>query len=138
MAAEMLLVQIIRRAKALFKANTPAQAATEALNFFLTHPDDMSIKTHLDLFCNMDDYDVMCTIKNWSHHADKILSTLSRCLVDRKLFKIELREEPCDERIVAEKKKAVARMLQIDEAETHYFVFTGEASNITYNTADEK
>jgi len=138
MGAEMLLVHIIRRAKDLLRNGITTMAATEALNFFLTNPEQNSIREHLDLFCNLDDYDVMCTIKNWSNHPDKILSTLSRCLVDRKLFKIKLQATPFDEKIVEEKKEEVMRHLQIDADEADYFVFTGEAINTTYNLGDER
>jgi len=139
MSAEMLLVKIIRRAKELIENNTPAVAATDALNFFLNNSGDHEfIKQHLDKFCNLDDYDVMCTIKNWSVHPDKILSILCRSLVDRRLLKIKLQTEPFIERAIREKRCEVAKCLQINEQEAGYFVFTGEAINTTYDTRDER
>ena len=139
MSAEMLLVKIIRRAKELLRAGVSTLAATDALNFFLNNSDGVrSIREHLDMFCNLDDYDVMCTIKNWSNHPDKILSTLCRCLVDRKLFKIRLQAEPFDERIINEKKCEVTQRLAISDEDTGYFIFTGEAINTTYDLSDER
>jgi HD superfamily phosphohydrolase len=139
MSSEMLLVKIIQRAKDLLKTGIPTVAATDALNFFLTNTGkDQSIEKHLDIFCNLDDYDVMCTIKNWSTHPDKILSILCRSLVDRRLLKIKLQAEPFDEKIVKEKKSEVAKRLQISEEEASYFVFTGEAINTTYDLSDER
>jgi len=139
MSSEMLLVKIIQRAKDLLKKQIPTAAATDALNFFLTrYDDDQSIEKHLDAFCNLDDYDVMCTIKNWSNHPDKILSILCRSLVDRRLLKIELQADPFDDRIVTEKKREVAGCMQISEKEAGYFVFTGEAVNTTYDPTDER
>jgi uncharacterized protein len=139
MSAEMLLVKIIRRAKELIEKNIQTVAATEALNFFLTNSGDRQfIKQHLDKFCNLDDYDVMCTIKNWSTHPDKILSTLCRSLVDRRLLKIKLQSEPFDEQAIVEKKCEVAKCLQVNEQEAGYFVFTGEAINTTYDASDER
>jgi len=138
MSAEMLLVRIIKRAKDLLKKGIPAVAATDALNFFLSNPGHQSIEKHLDIFCNLDDYDVMCTIKNWSNHPDKILATLSRSLVDRKLFKIKLQTAPFDQKLIKEKKSEISVRLQISEEEAGYFVFTGEASNTTYDPGDER
>jgi len=139
MSAEMLLVKIIRRAKQLLSSGVSTAAATEALDFFLHNADGVkSIKDHLDVFCNLDDYDVMSTIKNWSKHPDKILSTLSRCLVDRKLFKIRLQAEPFEEKIITEKKCEVARRLAISDEDAGYFVFTGEAVSTTYDPSDER
>ena len=139
MSAEMLLVKIIRRAKDLIKKDIPAIAATDALNFFLNNAGDPHlIKQHLDKFCNLDDYDVMCTIKNWSTHPDKILSILCRSLVDRRLLKIKLQAEPVDKKAIHDKRCEVAKCLQVTEQEAEYFVFTGEAINTTYDPSDER
>jgi len=139
MSAEMLLVKIIRRAKDLLGSNISVVAATDALNFFLNHAvNGESIKKHLDLFCNLDDYDVMCTIKNWSTHEDKVLSILCRSLVDRRLLKINVQADPFDEKIVKAKKCEVTERLKITEEESGYFVFTGEAINTTYDPGDER
>jgi HD superfamily phosphohydrolase len=139
MGAEMLLVKIIHRAKDLIKKNIPAIAATDALNFFLNNSGNHQfIKQHLDKFCNLDDYDVMCTIKNWSTHPDKILSVLCRSLVDRELLKIKLQTEPFNEKTIQEKRCEVAKCLQVTEKEAEYFVFTGEAINTTYDTSEER
>jgi HD superfamily phosphohydrolase len=139
MSAEMLLVKIIRRAKELIKNNLPAIAATDALNFFLNNSaDEGFIKQHLDKFCNLDDYDVMCTIKNWSTHTDKILSLLCRSLVDRRLLKIKLQTEPFNEDAIKEKTCEVAKCLHISEQDAGYVVFTGDAINTTYDANDER
>jgi len=139
MGAEMLLVKIIHRARELIGKNMAAFAATDALNFFLTNPaGDQFIKEHLDKFCSLDDYDVMCTIKNWSTHPDKILSTLCRSLVDRRLLKIKLQTEPFDEKVISEKRCEVATCLGISETEVGFFAFTGAAINTTYDTSDER
>lgn len=139
MGAEMLLVKIIHRAKELIGKKIAAVAATDALNFFLTNPaGDQFIKEHLDKFCSLDDYDVMCTIKNWSTHPDKILSTLCRSLVDRRLLKIRLQTEPFDEKVIRERRCEVAKCLGISETEVDFFAFTGEAINTTYDTSDER
>ena len=139
MGAEMLLVKIIHRAKELIGKKIAAVAATDALNFFLNNPGgDQFIKEYLDQFCRLDDYDVMCTIKNWSTHPDKILSTLCRSLVDRRLLKIKLQTEPFDEKVIRERRCEVAKCLGISETEVDFFAFTGEAINTTYDTSDER
>ncbi|MES1217045.1 MAG: HD domain-containing protein [Bacteroidota bacterium] len=137
-SAEMMLVHIIRRAKELINKGIGASAATEALDFFLKdQKTGFSIEENLDLFCRLDDVDVMCTIKNWCSHPDKVLSLLCNCIIDRKLLKIKLQNEPFPVSSVNEKKKEIMEKLNIGEAEADYFVFTGEASNTTYNLANE-
>jgi uncharacterized protein len=137
-AAEMMLVKIICRAIELLKAGEKASTTSVHLDYFLNNSAaGLAIEQHLDKFCCLDDHDVMATIKNWSLHPDKILSTLCRSLVERKLLKVKLQADSFEESFIAEKKKEASVALNISEAEVDYFVFTGEASNTTYNPADE-
>lgn len=137
--AEMLLVKIIQRAKSLLNNGIAVVAATDALNFFLKNANgSQSLEEHLDIFCNLDDYDVMCTIKTWCNHSDKILSLLCHSLVDRRLLKIKLQAESFDEKIITQKKCEVAERLSINENDAGYLVFTGEAINTTYDPSDER
>ncbi len=138
LSAEMMLVKIMRRAKELIIAGQTVQAATFELDFFLRAGPSPSIEQHLEMFCRLDDHDIMATIKNWSRHPDKILATLCRSLVDRKLLKVKLRAEAFDKVFVAEKRKDVCTELKLDENESDYFVFTGVAINTTYDPKDER
>jgi uncharacterized protein len=139
LGAEMMLVNIIRRAKELIRQGEKVTAASEALDFFLQNQGSgASIEKHLATFCSLDDHDVMATIKNWCGHPDKILSVLCRSLTDRRLYKVKLQAEPLDAEWVNEKIKETCAVLGLQENEAGYFVFTGEASNTTYTMADER
>ena len=112
--------------------------ASSNLEFFLKqHKADGNFTRHLEKFAQLDDTDVMCTIKNWCGHYDKVLARLSKCLVERKLLKVRFASEPFDESLLKSLQKEVAKKLGITEAEATYFVFTGEAVNTTYNPSDE-
>jgi hypothetical protein len=109
------------------------------LNIFFKNPSTHhKTDEHLDTFCSLDDFDVMATVKNWMDHPDKILSTLCRGLVDRKLYKVKLQTDEFDASLVNEKKKELMKRFTISNEEVNYFVFTGEAMNTTYNTEDER
>ena len=139
LSAEMMLVKIIRRAKELMATGQTVIAATDEMSFFLQNVATNSpIEQHLETFCRLDDHDVMATIKNWSRHPDKILATLCRSLVERNLLKVKLQAEPFDDAFVEEKRKEACDKLGISKKESEYFVFTGEASNTTYNPGDER
>lgn len=138
-SAEMTLVQIIQRAKSLLASGEKVVAVTPELDFFLqASQNSIAIEQHLEAFCRLDDHDVMATIKNWCHHPDKILSVLCRCIVERKLLKVKLQAEPFETSWVTAKKNEVTAALNLSEEEISYFVFTGEASNTTYNPGDER
>ncbi|MBI1342909.1 MAG: HD domain-containing protein [Terrimonas sp.] len=137
--AEMMLVKIIRRAKELILRGEKVEAATTAFNFYLQNQHTLhSVDQHLGIFCSLDDYDVMTTVKNWMQHPDKILSLLCRYLVDRKLLKIKLIAEPFPAEMIREKTKEAVLKLDITEDEASYFVFTGDTTNTTYNVMDER
>ena len=139
LSAEMMLVKIIQRAKELISSGKKIEAATSALNYFLQNPSvNHKTEEHLDTFCSLDDFDVMATVKNWIDHPDKILSTLCRGLVDRKLYKVKLQANAFDDPFVNEKKKVLMKRFAISNEEADYFVFTGEAMNTTYNPEDER
>ncbi len=136
LAAEMMLVRIIRRAKELIAKGDKVKAASDGFDFFLQQGG--SIEQHLEIFCRLDDYDVLATIKNWRQHPDKILSVLCRFLTDRHLYKVKLQAEPFDEELLAQRKKEAMASLGLSNEESSYFVFTGEAINTTYNPKDER
>lgn len=138
LGAEMMLVNIIRRAKDLVTNDVAVTTASPHLDFFLHNPTaGQSMEEHLDRFCCLDDHDVMATIKNWGSHPDKILSTLCRSLTERKLLKVKLQAASFDDSLVQEKIAEAVQTLNINTDDAKYFVFTGEASNTTYNPADE-
>ena len=139
LAAEMMLVRLIQRAKWLASSGQKTEAATPELNFFLQNADaHKDIRKHLGTFCRLDDHDVMATIKNWCHHPDKILSLLSRSLVERKLVRIRLQGNPFKPEMVDKKLEEAMGRLSVSKEEAGYFVFTGEASNTTYDAKDER
>lgn len=139
LSAEMMLVNIIRRAKELIAKGIKTQAATTAFDYFLQNPSaNHKTEEHLDTFCRLDDFDIMATVKNWMDHPDKILSTLCIGLVDRKLYKVKFQSDDFDALLVNKKKKEVMQRFNISNEEASYFVFTGEAINTTYNPQDER
>jgi HD superfamily phosphohydrolase len=138
-SAEKMLVQTIRRAKELVAKKIVVPAISPPLDFFLKTPSFNQLTRHdLDLFCRLDDYDVLGTIKNWMFHPDKVLSTLCRCLVDRRLFKVKLQADPFKQNLVEELKENVSRCLDISHEESQYFVFEGQAENTTYDPSEER
>ena len=133
-SAEQTLQKILQRAKEI-KATSPSPF----LNIFLSmNAGKLSNNNWLFEFCQLDDYDVMGAVKYWQLHEDKILSMLCRSLVERKLLKVKLQADPFEESFKKEKTKEACEKWGITEKEAAYFVFTGEASNTTYNPGDER
>ncbi len=127
--AEQMLVRIIKRAKHI-KALTQMP-----LNQFINEPVS---SVSLEQFCTLDDYDVMAAIKGWCNHEDKILSFLSKSILNRELLKVKYYAEPIEKKWVEEKTIEAMRKMNISAEEASWLVFTGIASGSTYNFEDER
>jgi HD superfamily phosphohydrolase len=139
LGAEKTLIRIIQRAKELIQQGVTVQAASLTFDFFLKNTTSTAlIEQQLDKFCLLDDYDVLTTIKNWIFHADTVLSTLCRCLIDRRLLKVKLQAEPFDQDWIKTHRNNICRQLKVSQSDCDYFIFTGEAVNTTYNPTEER
>jgi uncharacterized protein len=137
--AEKMLVKIIKRAKELLLNGIDLQVASPTLSYFIKeYQPDGNFVRHLEKFSQLDDTDVMCTIKHWCNHFDPVLSRLSKGLTDRKLLKIKFQFDPFSKDEIKEISLAVVQRLNLSQEEAGYFVFTGEAVNTTYNPYDER
>jgi hypothetical protein len=138
-SAEKTVVRIIERAKELIGKGASLHASTPGFDFFLQHPEaSNAISEHLSTFCMMDDYDVLSTIKNWMDYPDTILSLLCRSLVERRLLKVKFQQEPFEDTYIQALANTICSKLGVTQREATYLVFTGEASNTTYNPAGEE
>jgi uncharacterized protein len=136
-AAENLLLQVLRRAKAIAQKD-PDIFATEPLKYFLTHPvekKDISPCSEEVLlhFINLDDDDIMVSAKAWTQHADRLLSLLSVNLISRKLPRVKISDVPFDPIRVNELKEEACRIHQISPVDIDYLVYSGLISNKAYS-----
>jgi len=134
LGAEKMLVKIIGRAKDLIEAGTVVDSGSAILDLFLRSGD---VTSQLEPFCQLDDYDVMCGIKKWVSHPDKVLSILCSGLINRNLFKVKLQASPFEDELVKSFAEKASRKFALTAKEVDYFVFTGETVNTTYNPSDE-
>ncbi len=138
LGAEKTLVKIVQRAKELIQKGQDVQAGSPIFDFFLKSATNTAfIEQQLDKFCQLDDFDVLAAIKNWIFHPDAVLSTLCRCLIDRRLLKVKLQAEPFDQDWINTLRNNICRQLKIKDADCDYLIFTGEAENTTYNPTVE-
>jgi HD superfamily phosphohydrolase len=137
-AAEMMLVNILKRVRDLSLTSTNDLMTGGALDYFLYAFDGQMDEKVLEQFCELDDADISFAIKRWSHHTDFVLRELCKRLLNRQLFKIRFQTEPFSDAERTEKLQAAAAQLHLSEEDASYFVFTGESNNTLYKTADER
>lgn len=134
-AAERMLVNIIKRARALKQAGEMVPCS-DALQFFLTGNytiDDFNSNSNVaGNFGKLDDHDIWGALKLWQNHSDDILAGLSTSLLQRKLFQIKFSNESIKKETIEKVKQAVADQYKVLKAETAYYVSFGSVSNEAY------
>jgi uncharacterized protein len=139
LSAETLLVNILQRAKEI-SSQGKELFATPTLSLFLknnfTQKDFEKDLSLLNKFSKLDDSDLDSSIKVWSESDDKILAKLCQNLLDRKLFKIEMQNEPFAESYINGFTERVCKLYNIEKEDAHYFVLTDVVNNSAY-TADQ-
>ena len=106
LVAENMLVNVLKRAKDLAEEGVELFASS-SLKYFLykkISEDNFNDET-LEMFSKLDDYDVFSAIKEWSNHEDKVLSLLSKMIINRKLLRIEIQQKEFDKAILNNKIK---------------------------------
>lgn len=140
LSAEILLINILKRAKELAERGVEL-FTTPAFRFFLYNNLNANSfaenKELLSLYCQLDDNDIMTSIKVWRTNEDKILSNLCRMITERRLYKVVLSTANPEE-LYEQKKKELKEKYNIPEEEIGYYLSTGITSNNTYNINDEK
>ncbi|MDG1397788.1 MAG: HD domain-containing protein [Polaribacter sp.] len=135
LVAENMLVNVLKRAKYLAEKGHELYASN-SLNYFLYHQIDQNnfTKDTLAKFSKLDDYDILSAIKEWTNHSDKVLSLLSKMIVNRKLLKIEIQKNPFSELQINRKKEKFSKILNLTPDEMNYFVFSQKIENQAYRT----
>lgn len=139
-ASEVMLTLILRRAKELIKSGKQL-FSSPSFGLFLTNDfqieDFQNDPSLLEYFADLDDADILGAIKVWQRSDDKVLSILSKQLINRKLFKIEIAKTHFSEKRIQFEKETIKKMYSLDEDELKYFVHTDTLTNNAYNEKKE-
>ena len=138
-AAETMLIQILRRAKTLIhegKKLTCTSALMTFLNKDYTWEEFASTDKLWLAFTDLDDHDVWAAIKEWKHATDPILSRLCGDFLARRLFTCKLGTQPIPKSKRTELAQEITQRLKINEEELSYFVVEGTTSNSAYVQGD--
>lgn len=133
--AEGMLVSAIKRAKYLVSKGQ-LEVSSKALKYFLEHSvtreQFQENLDYINLYAQLDDYDVMFSVKEWQYSSDKILSYLCRCIIQRKLFKVRVDDQPFDEHYLNQKRQEVQELFDVTEQEVDYLFLTKTLKNLAY------
>ena len=133
--AESLLVNVLKRAKEIALQGVEL-FATPAFRYFLYNEVSFDAiekdQKILGLFAQLDDFDIMASIKVWCDHNDVVLAQLSKQLINRQLFHVEIQATPFSKDYLDKMVDTYAKAKGLTHAEAQYFVYSGKLENEAY------
>ena len=140
-AADLLLVTILKRAKFIAQSGGSLFATPSLLRFLSHSPGRKEFDLHpdwLDEFANLDDDDIMASIKTWMRHPDRILAYLSDSLINRKLFRVEMQTGMFDPGYVESLREKTISRFGLQGEESAYFFISDRVENKAYNPLHDR
>lgn len=142
LAAEQMLVRTLQRARELALAGEEL-AVSKPLAYFLYQQMDRTFVQEnssdlLEQFARLDDFDVASALKSFVQHPDPVLAFLADGLINRRLFKLILQNEPFASDQIEKIRLKIKRDNRFPHTDLKYLVFQGKESNSTYSTAKDE
>ncbi len=142
LAVEQMLIKAWLRAKELVEQGINLNVSNSLHLFFYNHftIEDFqeNRKELIEHFAKLDDFDIVSALKSFMNHSDFVLSYLAKSIINRRLFKIILQNEPFEEKYVRSIREKISKELNINIDQSSYLVFHGTESNRTYSTARDE
>ena len=140
-SAELMLIKCLQRAKELASEGTEL-FCSPSLHYFLYHKINgthfMTDTEPLLQFVQLDDNDIWCALKVWQHHDDKLLSLLSRNLINRNIFKVETSDTPFEQTYIDSIISEISAKYELSQSETStYLISEKEVGKEMYNLYDD-
>lgn len=139
-AYERTLINCIRRSEYLAKQGWDI-FASPVLKYFLyndinadwftSHPEA------LDMYSQLDDSDIWSAVKVWAQSDDKLLSMLANDVINRHIFKVEVREEPVSDEEQHELRKSLAEKAGISYDDAGYLMSVNTIQKDMYDINDD-
>lgn len=140
-AAEHVLINALRRAKWLAGQGVEL-FASPSLHYYLyrevSRHDFESDEQALEAYLALDDSDIWCALSVWQQHEDKVLSILARDFINRRIFRVEVSDEPFSEEYVGQKVEEQARHWGLSTDDARYLVALKEVGKDMYNPLDDR
>ena len=152
-AYEKVLVNMLTRAKDLVRGEREDHSPltshhspltshiTPALAYFLQNDVDAPwFQQHpetLQMYEELDDSDIWSAMKVWRHSTDKILSTLAADMLDRRIFRVEVHEEPIAPEAIDALQEHIAQAMDISKDDAHYLMSVNTIQKDMYSVDDD-
>ena len=142
LVAEQMLIRTLKRAKHL-SSNGVLLDCSKPLKRFLYHSVGLNdFKENqaelLSEFAKLDDFDIISALKSWRDHDDFVLSFLSKSIMDRKLFRVELNNEPFKSDYTTKLRQKLSEAIGNKSIDLDYLLLEGIETNSAYSTSKKE
>lgn len=135
-SAEFLLLNILKKAKEL-ASHGEELFCSPALRTFLYNDYNKasfeSDKNLLEVFSELDDYDILSAIKVWKTHDDYTLATLCTWMINRRLYRVEISQDKVSNDRIEQLKAKTQENFDFPTEDLSLAVFTGAVNNVAYD-----
>jgi HD superfamily phosphohydrolase len=137
-AGEKMLVSVLKRAREILAQGKDLHVSSPCLktllsqNIGIEHFTQPQAIDYLQLFTQLDDYDIWASLKSWATGEDYILSVLSKGLLNRQLFKVNISTEKPSEENKQRISKHIIESLNLKAKHLPYFFVEGTIRNEAY------
>ncbi len=141
-SAEQMLIKALKRAKYLVSKGEKFEISP-TLHTLLEFGTDFAKNklgnvNILTFFTELDDIDILAALKIFSNHSDIVLQILSKGIIERRLFKVELSNLPPSREHIDTIIANLATLYNIDEKDAKQLVIEATETNRTYNTGNDE
>jgi len=139
-ACEKMLVNVLMRAKDLSRQGVQL-FSSPALAYFLNNdigPDQFHNDPDvLSNYAQLDDNDIYSALKEWKKSDDRVLSLLSRNVVERHPFKVEISEEPFSQERIGELEEQLISATGVQANDVKYLYRLSAIQKDMYDVNDD-
>jgi HD superfamily phosphohydrolase len=140
-ACEVMLKKAMQRAKELYSGSNIFSTPSLAW-FFENNAEPINGSGEINSeaihhFANIDDNDIIVSLKEWTKHKDKVISVLADGLINRNLFKIEIADERFKSETIHELKRKTKIKYSVNNEALDYLVISEKIINKAYSTGND-
>lgn len=137
---EKILVNVLLRAKQLAQSGKDLFAPPSLRYFLYNNVDANMFLNHKEALKNyemLDESDIWSSVKVWINNEDKVLSMLSKDLIERILFKVEIHENPLSDGEVEAIQKKLSQKANVCFEDAGYLMSLNTIQKDMYNINDD-
>ncbi|MEL0225779.1 MAG: HD domain-containing protein [Flavobacteriaceae bacterium] len=132
LAAELLLSHLMQYVRSLVTKGQSVDITEPLKSFFLSQGPSVINKDLLERFSRLDDIDILASLKVWQYHQDEILSGYANRILNRRLMKMRIQDQPFTKEQIEKRKNKLIRQ-GLSKAYADHFVFSGSISSRPYS-----